>query len=120
MPLKLTDVAPVKPDPASWIVSPHDPEGGSTLVTEGRSVNGDGETPVPFEVVTATNPSTFPAGTTAEIVWSFTMVKDTAGIPSKVTEVAPVKLAPVIVTLEPTRAGGTLRIPGGWGRVSVK
>ena len=56
--------------------------------------------PVPLGVVTANNPVVAPDGTVNMIVVLFETLK-TTGLPFRVTEVAPVKLVPVIVTVVP-------------------
>src|SRR5437899_8492185 len=58
--------------------------------------------PVPPAVVTLIVPVVAPVGTVAVICVSEFTVKDEALVPLNVTEVAPVKFAPVIVTLVPT------------------
>jgi hypothetical protein len=57
----------------------------------------------PPGVVTLTLPQ-FPALTTAVIEVLFTTVKELAGVPPKLTAVAPVKLVPVMVTVVPLPA----------------
>ena len=56
--------------------------------------------PVPEGVVTPINPLIAPAGTVA-VIWVSELTVKVAEVPLKVTDVAPVKLEPVIVTLVP-------------------
>ena len=62
--------------------------------------------PVPPGVVTATftTPAAF-AGVVAVICVALTTITPEAALPPNVTDVAPVKLVPVIVTLAPPVAG---------------
>ena len=53
---------------------------------------------VPFGVTTCTRPLV-PPPTIAVIVLSFNTVKDKAGVPPKLTAVAPVKPIPIIVSM---------------------
>jgi hypothetical protein len=65
-------------------------------------VNGENAPLVPYSVVTImpTAP-VLRAGVTQVIVVLFTMLREVAAIPSNVTDVAPIKDVPVIVTLVP-------------------
>ena len=51
--------------------------------------------------ITPTAPAVVRAGVTQVIVVLFTTLRDVAAIPSNVTDVAPVKCVPVIVTVFP-------------------
>jgi hypothetical protein len=53
---------------------------------------------MPFDVVTLILPVA-PVPTTAVILVALTTVNDVAGVPPKLTAVAPVKFVPVIVTV---------------------
>lgn len=69
------------------------------IAVTGEYVNPD-NIPVPPGVVTETAP-VVPLPITAVIVVTFTTVKDVDGVPPKLTAVAPVKLVPVIVIMDP-------------------
>ena len=56
--------------------------------------------PPPFVTIISTPPVIW-AGVIQVIVVLFTMLRDVAAIPSNVTDVAPVKFVPVIVTFVP-------------------
>jgi hypothetical protein len=56
---------------------------------------------VPFGVVTAIGPVVAPVGTVA-VIWVFELTVKVAATPMNLTEVAPVKFVPVIVTDVPT------------------
>jgi len=56
--------------------------------------------PVPPGVVTAIGPPVAPVGT-VQVIWLYEVTMKTAGVPLKVTAVAPVKALPVIVTVVP-------------------
>ena len=56
--------------------------------------------PVPPGVVTAIGPPVAPVGT-VQVIWLYEVTVKTAGVPLKVTAVAPVKALPVIVTVVP-------------------
>src|ERR1039458_2289688 len=77
--------------------------------------------PVPAGVLTAILPVLARVGTVAVIRVEELTVK-VADLPLKVTEVAPVKLPPVIVTSVPARplAGVKLVIQGATGKVVVR
>ena len=62
----------------------------------------DEPAPVPFGVVTAIGPEVAPAGTVAVTDESLLTVNGVAAVPLKVTDVAPVKPEPPIVTDVPT------------------
>ena len=57
--------------------------------------------PPPVVTIMSTAPAVVRAGVIQVIVVLFTMLRDVAAIPSNVTDVAPVKFMPVIVTLVP-------------------
>ena len=57
--------------------------------------------PPPVVTIMPTAPAVVRAGVIQVIVVLFTMLRDVAAIPSNVTDVAPVKFMPVIVTLVP-------------------
>jgi hypothetical protein len=76
---------------------------------------------VPEGVVTLIGPVVAPDGTLAVICVSESWVKDVAGVPLKVTDVAPSRCSPVIATLVPTAplAGVKLVIVGSGGRTAT-
>jgi hypothetical protein len=101
-PPNLTLVAPLKLVPVMVTSEPAAPEPGVKLLIVGAAskVKEDGLRDVPLGVVTEILPVE-PLLTTAEIsVLEFT-VKEAASVPPNLTLVAPMKLVPVIVTLEP-------------------
>jgi hypothetical protein len=57
--------------------------------------------PPPVVTITPTAPAVVHAGVIQVIVVLFTTLREVAAIPPNVTEVAPVKFVPVIVTLVP-------------------
>ena len=57
--------------------------------------------PPPVLTITSTAPAVACAGVIQVIVVLFTMLREVAAVPSNVTDVAPVKFVPVIVTLVP-------------------
>ena len=69
---------------------------------------------MPFDVVTLTAP-VVPAATTAVIIVALTTVNEVAAVPPKLTDVAPVKFVPVMVTVCPVPAevGLNKEIVGG-------
>lgn len=73
--------------------------------------------PPPVVTITLTIPPVMRAGVTQVIEVLFTTLKDVAFNPPNVTEVAPIKFVPVIVTLVPptldTEAGDILLMLGG-------
>ena len=73
--------------------------------------------PPPVVTITPTIPPVVRAGVIQVIEVLFTTLKDVALIPSNVTDVAPIKFVPVIVTLVPptldTEAGDMLLMFGG-------
>jgi hypothetical protein len=76
---------------------------------------------VPEGVVTLIGPVVAPDGTLAVICVSESWVKDVAGVPLKVTDVAPTRCSPVIATLVSTAPlpGVKLVIVGGGGRTTA-
>jgi hypothetical protein len=104
IPPKVTADAPERLFPRILTVTPIPAEAGVNEVTIGgpAKVNPEIE-PEPIAVVTTTSPET-PVPTTALITPEFTTVKEDAGTPPKVTEIAPVKFEPFIVTLVPVPA----------------
>ena len=102
-PLNLTAVAPVRFDPAITTCVPGAPLLGDTeLITgAGFTVKSVALMPVPPGAVTAMRPVVAGDGTVAVILTAELTVKLVAAAPLKVTEVAPVKLAPLIAILAP-------------------
>src|SRR5437870_4542900 len=115
-PLNVTDVAPVKFAPLIVTTVPTGPLAGEKLAIVGgfTTVNELALVAVPSGVVTLSGPVVAPAGTVAWIAVSEVTAK-LALTPSKVTDVAPLKLAPLIVTPVPTGPlpGAKLAIVGG-------
>ena len=109
----MTDVVPVKAVPVIVTLVPTDPFMGVKLVMP-LTVKFAVLVPVPAGVVTLINPVVAPAGTVAVILIDEFTVK-VAEAPLKVTAVAPVKFAPLMVMLVLTRplVGVKLVI---WGR----
>lgn len=101
-PPKLTAVAPVKLVPVIVIEVLMPPLMGlKEIIVGGGGTNVNSAlVAIPAGVVILTAPDT-PFPTTAVMVVGFTTTKDEAGIPPKLTAVAPVKLVPVIVTTVP-------------------
>lgn len=101
LPLNWTDVAPVKFAPLIVTLAPTAPLVGTTPVMRGATVKFAELVPVPPGVVTLMGPVMALAGTVAVIlVAKFTL--KAADMPLNLTDVAPVKVVPVIVTLVPT------------------
>ena len=100
VPWKATAVAPVKPVPVMTTEVPTVPLAGvnKVIVGAGVTVKFVELVPVPFGVVTAILPVTAPEGTVAAICVAEFTVKLVEETPPKVTDVAPVKLVPVITT----------------------
>lgn len=101
IPPKVTDVAPVKPEPYIVTVMPGPALVGAKLVIigPGTKVN-PAKVVVPPGVVTSTLPVA-PAPTVALICVAEMTVNAAAGIPPKLTAVAPVKPVPIITTTPP-------------------
>src|SRR5438874_1418434 len=100
-PLKVTEVAPVK---ALALIVTGDPtlaEDGETPKMAGAgcavTVNDAGLAPIPDGVVTEIGPVVAPGGTVA-VIWLSEFTVNPAAAPLNVTEVAPVKALPLIVT----------------------
>lgn len=104
VPPKLTAVAPVKFVPVKVIVAPVAADVGVNEVTVGADNAILEKVAVPPGVVTETLPAV-PLPTTAVIDVALTTLKDVTGVPPKLTAVAPVKLVPVIVIVDPIVAG---------------
>ena len=104
-PLNETPVAPVKPTPVSVTTVPSGPKDGvkevSVGVTTVFTVNAEEEVEAPSVVCTCRVPVLAPAGTTAVIWVALFTVTEVAATPLNLTEVAPVKLVPVITTVVP-------------------
>jgi hypothetical protein len=118
VPLNATDVAPVKFVPLIVTLVPTGPLVGAKLAIAGggTTVNALLLVAVPVGVVTLSGPVVAPAGTVAWIAVADVTVK-VALVPLNATDVAPVKLVPLIVTVVPTGphvAGGI----GAIGRVN--
>lgn len=76
---------------------------------------------VPLGVVTLTRPELAPAGTTNDKTIGLATVKLETGTPFSVSAVAPLKLAPSIVTVVPARPlVGVKLVIAGAGTVTVK
>ena len=120
-PPKLTAVAPKKFVPVIVTVAPAAAlVGAKPPIVGGAKKLKPALVPVPPGVVTETFPLAPPAATTAVICIADTTVKLAAGTPPTLTAVAPVKFAPLIVTVAPTAAlvGVKLLIVGG--KIKVK
>jgi len=101
-PPKLTAVAPDRFVPIIEIIVPGEPLVGVKLVTVGGGTKvKPPSVEVPPGVVTETLPLAAPAATTAVICVAEITVKLLAATPPKLTAVAPVKPAPVMVTVSP-------------------
>jgi hypothetical protein len=106
-PPKVTRVAPVRCEPmivtvvcGTLVVGVSPVIVGAAAVTVTVTVKVAALTPVPAAVVTRIVPLAAPAGVNAVICESEAVVK-TAGVPSKLTVVAPVNALPEIDTLVP-------------------
>ena len=99
-PPMVTFLATPSPDPLIVTELPWSTEIGAIDVTVGTRLNALMLVAVPTDVVTVIDPLTPSVGTTAviEVTVSDTIV---AGDPPKATEVAPSRLTPSIVTVEP-------------------
>ena len=104
VPPKLTAVAPVKFAPLIVTIAPVAALVGvnDAMVGIGMYVNPANDI-VPPGVVTTTLP-VVPLATTAVMLVADTTVNEEAGVPPKLTAVAPLKLVPVIVTVVPVAA----------------
>src|SRR5438876_6996620 len=103
----------MKLEPLIVTLAPTAPLAGVKLAIVGVGVKFAALVAVPPGVVTRSGPVVTPAGTVAPIAVS-EVTEKVAAVPLNVTAVAPVKLAPVIVTLAPTGAiaGAKLAIVG--------
>ncbi len=120
--LKVTEVAPLKFVPLMITLVPTGPLVGAKLVIVGGSttVNALLLVAVPPAVVTLIGPVVTPAGTIARIEVAEVTVK-LALTELKVTEVAPLKFVPPMITLVPTGplVGAKLVIVGGSATANV-
>lgn len=100
-PPKLTSVVPVKFVPVMTTVCPAPALAGimDVIRGDGKYINPPNEAEPPGVVTEIWSPAF--AGTTAVICVAETTVKLVAGRPPKLTALAPVKFAPVIVTTPP-------------------
>ena len=108
-PLKLTAVAPVKPEPTNTTLPVAPPDGLKPAITGAVgevTVKFPVLVPVPVGMVTLILPVVAPVGTLAVICVGELIIKPLPKAPAltplKATAVAPVKLAPVMVTTVPT------------------
>lgn len=103
-PLNATELAPVRALPLTVTDDPTVAEDGETPETAGAgwavTVNGAELVPVPEGVVTETGPVVAPGGTVA-VVWLSEFTVKVAAAPLNITEAAPVKALPLIVTDDP-------------------
>jgi hypothetical protein len=100
----LTDVAPVNRVPPMPTLAPAAPLAGlNPLISGGGmpTVKLVELVTVPFGVVTDTGPLVAPGGT-SNVSWVSESTLYAAAVPSRVTAVAPVKLCPIRITLDPT------------------
>ena len=103
-PLNFTEVAPIKPLPPIYTCVPAVPEIGVKDVIIGRTVKLVGLVAVPAVVVTDIEPVNAITGAVAVIEVSESTEKvadEAAPCPVNLTEVAPVKPLPLIVTVVP-------------------
>lgn len=105
LPLNLTLVRPLKFAPLMVTTVPTGPLVGLKLVMSGRAVTVKlpALVPVPVPVVMVILPVVVPVGTVA-VICVAELTVNVALMPLNLTEVAPVKFAPVITTLAPTVA----------------
>jgi hypothetical protein len=102
--LNVTEVAPVNALPLIVTMVPALPEVGLNEETAGITWKLVELVLLPYGVVTVRDPVSAPDGTVAVIFLSDTTV-NVAARPLNVTEVAPVRALPLIVTEDPTLAG---------------
>src|SRR5262245_2980418 len=104
VPPKLTAVAPVKFVPVIVITAPGPPAVGLNvlIVGVGKKMN-PAKLSTPPGVFTRTLPVE-PEPTIAEILVELSTINEAAGVPPKLTAVAPVKFVPVIVIVAPLPA----------------
>ena len=102
MPLNFTELAPDKLVPEIVTITPIGPEAGENelIVGAGINLNDDVDVAIPPGVVTEIGPVVV-KGTVATMDVELIIVKLVAGVPLNFTEVAPDKLVPEIVTLNP-------------------
>jgi hypothetical protein len=119
VPLNLTAVAPEKLFPSMTTVVPTGPLNGVKSENRGRlplpfTTKAVADCPVPPGVVTEIVPVVAPVGTVAEI-WMSLLTVGLDHLPLNLTDVAPVKPVPLIVTTVPTEPlpGVKLEIVGG-------
>ena len=105
-PLKVTAVAPLKFVPLIVTLVPTGPLPGAKLAIVGgcSTANALALVAVPSGVVTLSGPVVAPAGTVAWIAVSEVTAK-VALTPLKVTDVAPLKFVPLMVTVVPPPTG---------------
>jgi hypothetical protein len=118
VPLNVTLVAPVKRLPVRVTLVPGEPLVGEKLVIVGAgtvTVKLAADAAVPLEVVTEILPVVAPLGTVA-VIWVALVTENAAAMPLNATDVAPVRLVPVIVTLLPLGplAGEKPAMVGTW------
>jgi len=101
VPLNLIEVVPVKLAPLIVTLEPITPEVGLKLEILGATTKSVGLVAVPPGVVTVIFPVVALAGTVVEI-WIAELTVNEAAVPLNLTEVAPVKFVPLIVTGTPT------------------
>src|SRR5437773_8337137 len=102
-PLKRTAVAPVRLFPLMVTEVPAGPLVGVNELVVGGDVTAKllALVAVPPGAVTLIGPEVAPLGTVA-VIWMFEFTVKPAAVPLKVTEVAPVRLLPLMVTEVPT------------------
>jgi hypothetical protein len=101
-PLIFTELVPVRLVPVIVIFVPIDPEAGANEESVAGTTKFDAEAAAPPPVFTLILPVVAPAGTIALTDNGEITVTDVAGAPLNVTDDAPARLEPVIVTLVPT------------------
>ena len=111
--MNFTDVTPVNVVPVTVTLMPTTPPVGVKLLIAGVIVKFPVLVPVPVGVVTLMRPVVAPAGAVAVILIAVLTVK-VAEVPLNVTDVAPVKFVPLMITLVLTgpRAGEKLLTRG--------
>jgi hypothetical protein len=101
VPLKFTDIVPVKLAPLIVTLDPITPLDGVKPLILGATMKSSALVAVPAGFVTVIFPVVALAGTVVVILISELRVK-VAGMPLNLTDVVPVKFVPSIVTLAPT------------------
>ena len=123
VPLNFTEVEPVKLVPMMVTLDPTNPLVGVKLVIEGaeaETVKLAEDVAVPAGVVAEIFPVVAPAGTLA-VIFVLLLIVNVADVPLNLTEVAPVRLVPVIATLVPAVPdAGVKLVMVGDGCVTVK